>query len=191
MKVLLAGAYGQVGQELIRALSLRTPLKNIVCADLRGPPSSLKVEVHETLNVLDRQQLYSLIEKHKIDEVYCLAALLSATGEKDPLKTEQINMTALFNCLEAAREGKIKKIFWPSSIAAFGNNTPKRTPQFTIMEPNTVYGITKKSGELWCQYYHARYGVDVRSLRYPAWWAIDQPQAAVRQTTQWISSIRP
>ena len=100
-------------------------------------------------------------------------------------------MTALFNCLEAAREGKIKKIIWPSSIAAFGNNTPKRTPQFTIMEPNTVYGITKKSGELWCQYYHARYGVDVRSLRYPAWWAIDQPQAAVRQTTQWISSIRP
>ena len=76
-------------------------------------------------------------------------------------------MTALFNCLEAAREGKIKKIIWPSSIAAFGNNTPKRTPQFTIMEPNTVYGITKKSGELWCQYYHARYGVDVRSLRYP------------------------
>jgi nucleoside-diphosphate-sugar epimerase len=93
----------------------------------------VKVEVHETLDVLSKKQLYELIDKHKINQVYCLAALLSATGEKDPLKTEQINMTALFNCLEAAREGKIQKLFWPSSIAAFGNNTPKRTPQFTIM----------------------------------------------------------
>ncbi len=102
--------------------------------------------VHETLNVLDRSQLYQLIEKHQVKQVYCLAALLSATGEKDPLLTEKINMSALFNCLEAAREGKIERLFWPSSIAAFGSNTPKRTPQLTIMEPNTVYGITKKSG---------------------------------------------
>jgi nucleoside-diphosphate-sugar epimerase len=146
MKVLLAGAYGQVGQELIRALSARLPLQNIICADLREPPANVRVAVHETLNVLDRNQLYQLIEKHQVKQVYCLAALLSATGEKDPLRTEQINMTALFNCLEAAREGKIERLFWPSSIAAFGSNTPKRTPQLTVMEPNTVYGITKKSG---------------------------------------------
>lgn len=107
MKVLLAGAYGQVGQELIRALSTRLPLSSIICADVREPPSNVKVNVHETLDVLDRQQLYQIIEKHKVKQVYCLAALLSATGEKDPLLTEQINMSALFNCLEAARLGKI------------------------------------------------------------------------------------
>lgn len=167
MKILLAGAYGQVGQELIRALSKRYALSNIICADVREPPSNVKVEVHEHLNVLDRTDLEKIIKKHQVKQVYCLAALLSATGEKDPLKTEQINMNSLFNCLELARQGKFERLFWPSSIAAFGSNTPKRTPQLTIMEPNTVYGITKKSGELWCNYYHARYGVDVRSLRYP------------------------
>lgn len=103
MKVLLAGAYGQVGQEIIRALSAKIGLSNIICADVRPPPSNVKVAVHETLDVLDRATLYSLIDKHKITEVYCLAALLSATGEVNPLRTEQINMTALFNCLEAAR----------------------------------------------------------------------------------------
>jgi nucleoside-diphosphate-sugar epimerase len=103
MKILLAGAYGQVGQELIRALSARTGLSNIICADLREPPAHLRVAVHETLNVLDRKQLYQIIEKHQVKQVYCLAALLSATGEKDPLATEQINMASLFNCLEAAR----------------------------------------------------------------------------------------
>lgn len=107
MKVLLAGAYGQVGQELIRALSLTMPLSNIICADLRPPPSNVKIQVHEQLDVLDRKQLYNIIDKHKVQQVYCLAALLSATGEKDPLLTEKINMAALFNCLEAAREGKI------------------------------------------------------------------------------------
>lgn len=99
MKILLAGAYGQVGQELIRALSLTTPLSNIICADVRPPPSNVTVQVHEQLDVLDRKQLYDIIDKHKIKQVYCLAALLSATGEKDPLRTEQINMSALFNCL--------------------------------------------------------------------------------------------
>lgn len=99
MKILLAGAYGQVGQELLRALSAANPLSNIICADVRPPPSNVKVEVHEKLDVLNREQLYSIIEKHKIKEVYCLAALLSATGEKDPLFTEKMNMSALFNCL--------------------------------------------------------------------------------------------
>jgi nucleoside-diphosphate-sugar epimerase len=99
MKVLLAGAYGQVGQELIRALSARNSLSNIICADVREPPANVKVAVHETINILDRQQLDKLIEKHQVKHVYCLAALLSATGEKDPLLTEKINMTALFNCL--------------------------------------------------------------------------------------------
>ena len=96
-----------------------------------------------------------------------MAALLSSTGERYPLYTENINMTSLFNCLEAARYGLVQKLFWPSSIAAFGANTPKHSPQHTVQEPGTVYGITKKNGELWCNYYHKRYGVDVRSLRYP------------------------
>ena len=122
---------------------------------------------HEHLDALDKSAIEQLVTKYDVGEVYCLAALLSATGEIDPLKTEKINMTALFNVLELAREGKIKKLFWPSSIACMGPNTPKDSPQYTIMDPTTVYGITKKSGELWCQYYFQRYGVDVRSIRYP------------------------
>ncbi len=145
-KILLNGAYGQVGQELIRALSKRIGMQNIVCSDLKEPPSHLGVVHHEHLNALDKPAIEHVIEKYNIDEVYSLAALLSATGEIDPLKTEKINMTGLFNVLELAKEGKIKKLFWPSSIAALGSNTPKKSPQYTIMDPGTVYGITKKAG---------------------------------------------
>lgn len=127
----------------------------------------MRVSQHEFCDILNREHLFDIIQKYKITDLYCLAALLSATGERYPLYTEKINMTSLFNCLEAARYGLVKKVFWPSSIAAFGSNTPKTTPQHTVQQPGTVYGITKKSGQLWCDYYYKRYGCDVRSLRYP------------------------
>jgi nucleoside-diphosphate-sugar epimerase len=119
------------------------------------------------MNSVDTKEVEDVIEKYKVNQVYCLSALLSASGEVNPLITEQINMKTLSNCLEACRKFKVEKLFWPSSIAAFGPDTPKDTPQETIMNPTTVYGITKKAGELWCAYYFKRYGVDVRSLRYP------------------------
>jgi nucleoside-diphosphate-sugar epimerase len=117
---------------------------------------------------MDFEATADLLKRHEVDEVYLLAALLSATAEKYPLKARQLNMESLFFMLEAAREGKIKKLYWPSSIAVFGPSTPRvLTPQFTVNDPNTVYGITKYSGELWCRYYFEKFGVDVRSLRYP------------------------
>ena len=166
-RILICGAYGQVGQELIRFFSKRIGMERLVCTDLHPPPKHLGIVHHEILNALDKDGIESIIQKYEVEQVYSLAALLSATGEIDPLKTQHINMTSLFNVLELAREGKIKRLFWPSSIAALGDNSPKTAPQATIMDPSTVYGITKKSGELWCQYYHRRYGVDVRSIRYP------------------------
>jgi nucleoside-diphosphate-sugar epimerase len=122
----------------------------------------------DLLDVMDFEATADLLKRHEVDEVYLLAALLSATAEKHPLKARQLNMESLLFMLEAAREGKIKKLYWPSSIAVFGPSTPRvLTPQFTVNDPNTVYGITKYSGELWCRYYFEKYGVDVRSLRYP------------------------
>jgi nucleoside-diphosphate-sugar epimerase len=128
----------------------------------------LKEGPYEILNTLDKNQITSVLQKHGITEVYQLAALLSATGEKFPEKAWDLNMNGLFHILDAAKEGIVKKIFWPSSIAVFGPTTPREmTPQFTVMEPTSVYGISKQAGERWCQYYHNRYGVDVRSVRYP------------------------
>jgi nucleoside-diphosphate-sugar epimerase len=122
----------------------------------------------EVVNALDYNQIQHLVEIHKIDEVYLMAALLSATAEKNPSFAWDLNMNSLFHVLNLAKAGKIKKIFWPSSIAVFGPTTPKEnTPQYTIMEPSTVYGISKQSGERWCEYYHTIFGVDVRSIRYP------------------------
>ena len=139
----------------------------MICTDVKLPPKSLGVVHHEILDVHNKDHLFDLLKKYKVTDFYSLAALLSATGERYPLYTNQINMGALINSLEAGRLGLVQKIFWPSSIAAFGSNTPKRSPQFTVQEPTTVYGINKKAGELWCNYYFKRYGVDVRSLRYP------------------------
>jgi nucleoside-diphosphate-sugar epimerase len=141
----------------------------VIASDIR----KLNIDVvnsgpFEVVNALDYNQIQHLVEIHKIDEVYLMAALLSATAEKNPAFAWDLNMNSLFHVLNLAKAGKIKKIFWPSSIAVFGSTTPKEnTPQYTIMEPSTVYGISKQSGERWCEYYHNIFGVDVRSIRYP------------------------
>ncbi len=167
MRILVLGAYGQVGQELMRVLPVKYGLDNIVCSDLVEPPKNLQVKHHVTLNALDQTGVENTIRKYNISQIYCLPALLSATGELNPMKTENINMKSLFITLEAAKKFSLDRVFWPSSIAAFGPDTPKVTPQETIMNPTTAYGITKKAGELWCSYYAMKFGVDVRSIRYP------------------------
>lgn len=122
----------------------------------------------EILDAMDYNAVQDILIRYEITDVYLMAAMLSATAEKFPMKAWNLNMTSLFNVLNLAKDNKIEKIFWPSSIAVFGPTTPKsQTPQHTIMEPSTVYGISKQTGERWCEYYHKRYGVDVRSLRYP------------------------
>lgn len=165
-KTLVIGSKGQIGTELTAELVRRKGAENVVAADLNPEGESL---CHfEVLDVMNFEATADVLRRNEIDEVYLLAALLSATAEKNPLKARQLNMESLLFMLEAAREGKIKKLYWPSSIAVFGPSTPRvLTPQFTVNDPNTVYGITKYSGELWCRYYFEKFGVDVRSLRYP------------------------
>jgi nucleoside-diphosphate-sugar epimerase len=168
-KILIIGACGQIGTELTQKLRAIYGVENVIASDIR----KLNVDVvnsgpFEVVNALDYNQIQHLVEIHKIDEVYLMAALLSATAEKNPSFAWDLNMNSLFHVLNLAKAGKIKKIFWPSSIAVFGPTTPKEnTPQYTIMEPSTVYGISKQSGERWCEYYHNVFGVDVRSIRYP------------------------
>ncbi len=167
VKSLVIGANGQIGTDLVEGLVDIYGIENVVASDIRE--SKLPVDIaFEQIDVLDTDALKKAIVAHDIDEVYLLAALLSATGEKKPLFAWELNMQGLLNILELAKEGVIKKIFWPSSIAVFGPTTPREhTPQVTIMEPSTVYGISKLAGERWCEYYHNKYGVDVRSIRYP------------------------
>ncbi len=168
-KILIIGACGQIGTELTQKLRGIYGVENVIASDIR----KLNIDVvnsgpFEVINALDFNQIQHLVEIHKIEEVYLMAALLSATAEKNPAFAWDLNMNSLFHVLNLAKAGKIKKIFWPSSIAVFGPTTPREnTPQFTIMEPSTVYGISKQSGERWCEYYHNTYGVDVRSIRYP------------------------
>ncbi len=165
-KVLVIGALGQVGTELLAGLRAAHGHDQVIGSDIRMPEEDLTP--FETLDVMDMEACRTIIEKHEISEVYHLAALLSATAEQKPLFGWELNMKGLFNILELAKEGLIKKVFWPSSIAVFGPSTPRdNTPQHTITDPNTVYGISKLAGERWCEYYHAKYGVDVRSVRYP------------------------
>lgn len=165
--ILVIGAGGQIGLELIEGLNRFHSPGRVIAADIR------KVAINsenpsEVLDVLDKVQLINLIKKHEISEVYLLAAVLSATAEKNPQSSWQLNMQGLFNILDLAKEKHISKIFWPSSIAVFGPSTPKfNTPQQTVMEPSTVYGISKQAGERWCEYYFKKFGVDVRSIRYP------------------------
>lgn len=168
-KTLIIGASGQIGIELTMALRAKYGVEQIVPADIRKPDIAVFAEgPFEILDVLDKEGIHKVIEKHNIAYVYQLAALLSATSEKYPEKAWDLNMNGLFNILEIAKAGKIERVFWPSSIAAFGPNTPAdNTPQYTIMEPTSVYGISKLSGERWCEYYFNNYGVDVRSIRYP------------------------
>lgn len=166
-KILIIGASGQIGIELVQELSLLYGSSNVIAADLK-PIAVLEVNPFEKLDVLDKDALLSVIKKHKISHVYLLAALLSATGEQNPMFAWKLNMEGLFNVLDLAKEKHISRVYWPSSIAVFGPTTPRiNTPQYTVMEPTTVYGISKQAGERWCEWYFHKYGVDVRSLRYP------------------------
>lgn len=168
-KILIIGACGQIGTELTQNLRKIYGVENVIASDVRKLNNSVVNDgIFEVVNALDFNQIQELVEKYEITDVYLMAALLSATAEKNPAFAWDLNMNSLFHVLNLAKEGKIQKIFWPSSIAVFGPTTPKEnTPQFTIMEPSTVYGISKQSGERWCEYYHNIYGVDVRSIRYP------------------------
>jgi nucleoside-diphosphate-sugar epimerase len=168
-KILVIGACGQIGVELTAALRSLYGEGNVVASDLREEHPLLKgTGPYLNCDVMNREGLQSLIRQEGITQVYLLAAILSATGEKNPGLAWQINMQSLLNVLEIAREEKLHKVYWPSSIAVFGPNSPKQhTPQHTVIEPTTIYGISKFAGERWCEYYHTHYGVDVRSLRYP------------------------
>ena len=168
-KILVIGAAGQIGTELVLSLRQSKGADNVIAADLKEPNKEvLAGGKFVQLDILDEPAVRSVINDNRITEVYLLAALLSATAEKNPMFAWKLNMDGLFNILNIAKEGIIKKVFWPSSIAVFGPSSPKEnTPQTTIMEPITVYGISKQAGERWCEYYFKQYGVDVRSIRYP------------------------
>jgi nucleoside-diphosphate-sugar epimerase len=168
-KILIIGACGQIGTELTQKLRSIYGIENVIASDIRKMNTDVvNSGPFEVVNALDYNQIQHLVEIHEITDVYLMAALLSATAEKNPAFAWDLNMNSLFHVLNLARAKKIQKVFWPSSIAVFGPTTPKEnTPQYTIMEPTTVYGISKQSGERWCEYYHHVYGVDVRSVRYP------------------------
>jgi nucleoside-diphosphate-sugar epimerase len=170
-RILVIGANGQIGSELVEALSAKHGAGNVIASDI-GPRSLFGAACYETIDVLDAARVAQVVEQHGITQVYQLAALLSVTGEQAPLKAWTLNMNGLLNVLELARErgasGKPLKIFWPSSIAAFGPHTPAvETPQLAVMDPTTIYGISKQAGERLCEYYFSKFGVDVRSIRYP------------------------
>ena len=168
-KILIIGACGQIGSELTYKLRALYGDKNVIASDISY--SNIDIVNSGIFEIVDAQDYAAVkicVEKHRINTVYLMAAILSATGEKYPMKAWDLNMNSLFHVLNLAKAKFIKKVFWPSSIAVYGSTTPKEnTPQFTVMEPSTVYGITKQVGERWCEYYHNKYGVDVRSLRYP------------------------
>lgn len=168
-KILIIGACGQIGTELTQKLRSIYGNDNVIASDIRKLNNDIVNNgIFEVVNALDYNQIEHLIEQYQITDVYLMAALLSATAEKNPAFAWDLNMNSLFHVLNLAKAKKIKKIFWPSSIAVFGPTTPRdHTPQYTIMEPTTVYGISKQTGERWCEYYHNVYGVDVRSIRYP------------------------
>ena len=167
-RILIIGAGGQLGAELAQGLWAEYGTDHVVAADIKNVNGVLQQGPFEIFDVLDRNKLTEILVKHRITQIYHLAAVLSATGEQDPQRAWKINMDSLILVLEAARALKIEKVYWPSSIAVFGKDTPKvDTPQSTIMSPSTVYGISKLAGELWCSYYFNRFGVDIRSLRYP------------------------
>jgi len=168
-KILVIGASGQIGVELTLALRKIYGGANVVASDLREENELLKGSgPYVSLDVMNKEMLHVQIIRQNITQVYLLAAILSATGEKNPPLAWHLNMQSLLNVLDIAKEEKLTKVYWPSSIAVFGPTSPKiHCPQYTIIEPTTVYGISKYAGEFWCNYFHQRYGVDVRSLRYP------------------------
>ena len=168
-KTLIIGACGQIGTELVLELRKKWGNDQVTAADVKEEcPSVLANGPYVQLDILNRSAVREFIIDQQIEHVYLLAALLSATAEKNPAFAWDLNMEGLFTILDLAKEGYVKRIFWPSSIAVFGPTTPREmTPQYTVMEPSTVYGISKQAGERWCEYYHTKFGVDVRSIRYP------------------------
>ncbi|MFN8253482.1 MAG: NAD-dependent epimerase/dehydratase family protein [Ferruginibacter sp.] len=168
-KILVIGASGQIGVELTLALRKIYGNANVVASDLREENELLKGSgPYVSLDVMNKEMLHVQVIRQNITQIYLLAAILSATGEKNPNLAWNLNMQSLLNVLDIAREEKLTKVYWPSSIAVFGPTSPKiKCPQQTVIEPITVYGISKYAGEFWCNYYNQRYGVDVRSLRYP------------------------
>lgn len=168
-RILIIGASGQIGNELTMYLRNMYSNQDVIASDLREASKQvMESGPFEILDAMDARAIEKIVTNYKITDVYLMAAMLSATAEKYPIKGWDLNMSSLFNVLNLAKDKKIEKVFWPSSIAVFGSTTPKtNTPQHTIMEPETVYGISKQTGERWCEYYHKRYGVDVRSIRYP------------------------
>jgi nucleoside-diphosphate-sugar epimerase len=168
-KILVIGASGQIGVELTLALRKIYGNASVVASDLREENDLLKgTGPYVSLDVMNKEMLHVQVIRQNITQIYLLAAILSATGEKNPNLAWNLNMQSLLNVLDIAREEKLTKVYWPSSIAVFGPTSPKQNcPQQTVIEPITVYGISKYAGEFWCNYYHQRFGVDVRSLRYP------------------------
>ncbi|WP_354305515.1 NAD-dependent epimerase/dehydratase family protein [Pedobacter sp. UYP1] len=168
-KILVLGSNGQIGTELVTALRKTYGEDNVVACDIRRPDYDIKNSgPFEFVNVLEKDTLNTIFNKYKPSQVYLLAALLSATGEQNPKLAWDLNMNGLLNILDLAIVYKTAKVYWPSSIAVFGPNSPKdQTEQYCVMDPNTVYGISKLAGERWCEYYHQKFGLDVRSIRYP------------------------
>ena len=167
--ILIIGACGQIGTELTQKLRVIYGNNNVIASDIReGNEEMMSSGPFEIIDATDKERILEVVKKYKVTQVYLMAAMLSATAEKYPQKAWDLNMTSLLGVLELAREKHIQQIYWPSSMAAFGPTSPKiNTPQQTVMEPSTVYGISKISGEHWCNYYHDKFGVDVRSIRYP------------------------
>ena len=168
--ILVIGSSGQIGTELVRTLRCTYGNANVIASDIRPIKldNNLQSGPFEVLDIMDKELLFKIVKKYRVTQVYLLAALLSATAEQNIELGWSLNMRSLSHVLDLAKEKHIKKIFWPSSIAVFGPSTPRiLTPQHTIMEPNTVYGISKLAGERWCEYYQQKFNVDVRSIRYP------------------------
>ncbi|WP_438978285.1 NAD-dependent epimerase/dehydratase family protein [Polaribacter sp.] len=167
--ILVLGASGQIGTELTQKLREVYGETNVIASDIReGNAEMMASGPFEIIDATCKETILSVVQKYNVNQVYLLAAMLSATAEKFPQKAWDLNMSSLLAVLDLAKEKHIQQVYWPSSIAVFGSSTPKNnTPQQTIMEPSTVYGISKISGEFWCNYYHQKYGVDVRSIRYP------------------------
>lgn len=165
--ILVTGACGQIGSELV--LALRKIYTNVIASDLKDPQGELKDSgIFERVDVLHKPGLDAMVKKHKVRHIYHLAAILSATGEKNPEFAWRVNMKGLRNILDVSVDNNLAKVFFPSTIAVFGPTTPKvNTPQYTVMEPNTIYGISKQAGERWADYYYQKKGLDIRSIRYP------------------------
>jgi nucleoside-diphosphate-sugar epimerase len=168
-KILVIGAAGQIGTDLTLELRKRFGAENVVATDIKmAAQDVMDGGPFENLDAMNKERVAEILEKYKITEIYHLAAILSGNAEKNPRWAWDLNMNSLFNVLDVAKEKKVEKIFWPSSMGAFGPTTPEwDTPQITVMEPSTVYGISKLAGERWVEYYHEKYGMDIRSLRYP------------------------